>query len=65
MRRTQVLEKGIWKDISFKQLYREADFRIYDENNILVKDSNGNTEFHATSNPYYSNAYECWMINTY
>jgi hypothetical protein len=38
-------------------------FRLWDDIDTPVYDTNGKTEFLATSEPYWSESFESWMID--
>lgn len=47
---------------SFHKLKKGQTFRMWDDIDTPVYDRNGNTEFLATSDPYYDEDLETWAI---
>jgi hypothetical protein len=62
MRTVQVNRDGIWKEISFKELNKGDNFRMFEETGEPVIDLNGETIFYSTSEPY-RNDVGIWEID--
>lgn len=65
-KRTVSVLKGInrWEEIDFKHLHVGDNFRLFEPNGDLVVNEKNESIFCATSNPYYSEEWEVWMIKT-
>lgn len=48
---------------NFQKLKKGQTFRMWDDETTPVYDRNGNTEFLAISDPYYSEKYGEWSID--
>lgn len=63
IRTVEVNRNGIWKEISFMELNKGDNFRMFESNGDPVIDKNGNTIFYSTSEPYKNND-SVWSIDT-
>ncbi|WP_025909349.1 DUF4468 domain-containing protein [Priestia flexa] len=64
MRKTQIYNDMYeWMDYEFNQLFKGARFRLLNDEGDLIY-INGQSEFIATSDSYYSDESSCWLIDT-
>jgi hypothetical protein len=53
-----------WQEINFKHLHEGDNFRLFEPNGDSVVNEKNEVIFYATSNPYFNEDFEVWMINT-
>lgn len=63
IRTVEVNRNGTWKEISFMELNKGDNFRMFESNGDIVLDREGNTVFYSTSEPY-KNEEGIWSIET-
>lgn len=63
IRTVEVNRNVIWKEISFTELNKGDNFRMFESTGETVTDKNGNTIFYSTSEPYKT-IDGIWSINT-
>ena len=61
-RKVLVNRNGSWKEISFKELNKGDNFRMFEDTGEEVVDQKGNVIFYSTSEPY-KNEDGFWSIN--
>ena len=64
--RKVLVKRGInrWEETEFKHLHLGDNFRLFEPNGDSVINEKNEEIFCATSNAFFSEEWEAWMINT-
>jgi hypothetical protein len=64
--RKVLVKRGIsrWEEIDFKHLHEGDNFKMFEPNGDAVVNEKNEEIFCATSQPFYSDEWEAWMVKT-
>lgn len=64
--RKVVVKRGInrWEEVEFRHLHVGDNFRLFEPNGDSVVNEKNEEIFYASSNPYFCDEWEAWMIDT-